>query len=102
MSEMTEAATPATEQTADAAEIEVAFGQAENCLHCVSRSGLPTTFVVTREAEQQKRDANIIAPQVLKRTLLLAPSFAPTLTARQNAPPGAIGCRHLLLNIFII
>jgi hypothetical protein len=103
MSEMAEAAPTATGQAhATVAAVELALKEAALCLHCTSRNGLPTTLVVTREPEQKKREASIAAPQVLKPTLSYAASFAPVLTARQNAPPIADAPRHLLLNVFVI
>jgi hypothetical protein len=101
MSEM-EAMPPVVEQAAGVAA-EVWLGQAADvCSHCVSRSGLPTPFAIVREPEQKRRDAQIAAPQLLKQALPLVVSFAPNLTARQNAPPGAAARRHLLLNVFVI
>lgn len=101
MGEMeTTAAAAATQQSADAV---VALNQLdEACLHCVSRRDVPTTFVIARQPEQKKRDASFAAPPQL--LLLAAPvhSFAPTLNATQNAPPGVAARRHLLIGVFII
>lgn len=97
----TESAPPVTEEAEDSRE--TALNQAEKiCLHCMSRSGPPQTFIVTRETEQQKRGASVTGPQVLKTASPFVVFFAPAPTARQNAPPGASARRHLLFNVFIV
>jgi hypothetical protein len=98
----TETATLHAKQATDAAA-EPALGQATpTCFHCMSRGGLPTTFVLMRETEQKKRDAAQPAPQLLKPIIPPVAFFAPTLAARQNAPPGIAARRHLLLGVFVI
>lgn len=102
MSKTEEAASLVVEEARDAATLEVEFGRADVCLHCVSRGGLPTTFFVARETEQKRRDASVSAPPSLKPSLPPVVSFTPLLTARQNAPPIAAARRHVLLNVFVI
>lgn len=97
-----EAISPVTEQAAT--DSGVAFRQNDTtCLHCVSRNGLPTTVIITRELEQKKRDAGGFAPVAPKLLVPLAAAFfaQPPLT-RQGAPPGVAARRHLLLNVFVI
>ncbi|HEX7999395.1 MAG TPA: hypothetical protein VF528_13495 [Pyrinomonadaceae bacterium] len=82
---------------------EIALRQAtQNCLHCAANSGLPSTFVVTREPEQKKRAANLAASQTLKPVVPPVASFAPAPAARQNAPPCIAARRHLLLGVLVI
>lgn len=98
MNEM-EAMSPAADESTGAA---VALSQSDGaCLHCLSRSGLPPTFAITREPEQKRRDLNISTPLV-KAFVPFVISFAPTLLVRPNAPPGAAARRHLLLSTFVI
>jgi hypothetical protein len=98
-----EAMSPVAEQATP--DSGFAFKQNDTtCLHCVSRNGLPTTVIVTREAEQKKRDAHGFAHAAPK--LIVPPAaaafFAQTPLNRQGAPPGIAARRHLLLNIFVI
>lgn len=72
------------------------------CLHCVSRGGLPTAFVVAREPEQKKREANLAPPPAPEPDASRSVTFTPSLSARQHAPPGTGARRHLVLNIFVI
>ena len=94
-------ATPAVAE--HAVHVAVAPGQSTYaCLHCVSRGSLPTTFVLVREPEQKKREANIAPPPALEPNSLLAAAFRPSPSARQHAPPGTGARRHLLINVFVI
>jgi hypothetical protein len=74
----------------------------EACLHCVSRGGLPTTFIVAREPEQKRRDANVALPPAVNQIVSPVATFVPFPSARQHAPPGSEARRHLLLNVFVI
>lgn len=81
----------------------VAPGQpTEACLHCVSRGGLPATFIVAREPEQKKRDANVALPPTVNPIISFAATFAPSPSARPHAPPESGARRHLLFNVFVI
>lgn len=98
MDEM-EAMPPVMESAADA----LALGPPDGtCLHCVSRSGLPTPLVATRELEQKRRSVIISAPPAPKLSILPVASFTPTQTLNRGAPPGATPRRHLLFSIFVI
>lgn len=81
----------------------VAFSQpAEACLHCASRSSLPTTFVIASQPGQKQRNTGLIAPPASNPLASHAVSFAPILPATRGAPPGHIARRHLLFSVFII
>ncbi len=99
-----ETAEPATLTTKQAITVdETALGQATQiCFHCLSRGGLPATFVLPREPEQKKRTASTPAPQLLKPIIPPVVFCAPILAARQNAPPATAVRKHLLMSVFVI
>ena len=84
-------------------EFAVAFSQpAEACLHCASRSSLPTTFVIASQPGQRQRSAGLIAPPASNPLASHTVSFAPILPATRGAPPGHLARRHLLFSVFVI
>ena len=70
---------------------------------CASRPEAPPAPVVaSRGAERSKHDLGALLKPVPKVIAPPAPSFAPTVTSRQHAPPGAQTPRHVLVNVFLI
>lgn len=81
----------------------VAHGQPTGaCVHCVSRGGLPATFILAREPEQKRRDANVALPPAMNPIVSFNATFAQPPSARQHAPPERGARRHLLINVFVI
>lgn len=70
---------------------------------CASRPALPpSSIMVSKGAEQPKKELGIV-PQKTPKTI--APptlSFAPPVTSRQHAPPGGSTSRHVLVSVFLI
>lgn len=77
-------------------------GGAEDCLHCVRRSGLPPNFILTRAPKSERRDADNLAPPAPESIARPVIHFAPLLSARQHAPPEPPARRHLLLGVFVV
>jgi hypothetical protein len=70
---------------------------------CASRPEIPPAPVVaSRGAEQSKQDSGVLLKPVPKAIAPPAPSFAPQVTSRQHAPPGASTPRHVLVSVFLI
>ena len=70
---------------------------------CASRPEAPPAPVVaSRAAQQSKEDFGAILKPALKAIAALAPSFAPPVTSRQHAPPGATTPRHVLISVYLI
>ncbi|HWT02548.1 MAG TPA: hypothetical protein VN256_20010 [Pyrinomonadaceae bacterium] len=70
---------------------------------CASRTEFPPAPVVaSRGAEQSKRDLGAVLKPVVKTIAPPPPSFAPAVTSRQHAPPGAPTPRHVLVSVFLI
>lgn len=70
---------------------------------CASRPEAPgVPAVVSRGAEQSKQDAVALPKPTPKTIAPPARSFAPPVTSRQHAPPGAQPPRHVLVNVFLI
>jgi hypothetical protein len=62
----------------------------------------PAPVAASRGAEQSKQDLGALLKPVPKTITPPAPSFAPTVTSRQHAPPGAQTPRHVLVSVFLI
>ena len=78
-----------------------------SCPHCFYRSENPTsTVIAVKGVERSRRDQGVILQQAIKAFAPLASSFAPTISKRQHAPPGATTAtttaRHILISIFLI
>lgn len=70
---------------------------------CASRPEVPPIpAVASRGAEQSKQDLGAILKPALKAITPLTTSFAPPVTSRQHAPPGAATARHVLISVFLI
>jgi hypothetical protein len=70
---------------------------------CASRpEAPPAPAVASRGAERSKQDLGAVLKPVPKALAPPAPSFAPTVTSRQHAPPGAQTPRHVLVSVFLI
>ena len=70
---------------------------------CARRPALPPSSVmVSRGAEQPKKELGVILQTALKAIELPAPSFTPPVLSRQHAPPGASTPRHVLFSVFLI
>jgi hypothetical protein len=70
---------------------------------CASRPEAPPAPVVaSRGAERSKHDPGAVLKPVPNAIAPPAPSFAPTVTSRQHAPPGAQTPRHVLVSVFLI
>lgn len=88
-----------------AGETEARAGALERPLAscCASRPEAPPAPVVaSRGAERSKQDPGALLKPVPKTIAPPAPSFAPTVTSRQHAPPGARTPRHVLVSVFLI
>ena len=62
----------------------------------------PAPVVVSRGAEQSKKELGAIFKSVVKAFVPPAPSFAPEVTSRPHAPPGVAAPRHVLIQVFLI
>ena len=62
----------------------------------------PAPVVASRGAEQSKQDLGALLKPLPKALEPTAPSFAPPITSRQHAPPGASAQRHVLINVYLI
>lgn len=70
---------------------------------CASRPEVPPAPVAaSRGAEQSKKNLGDIPRPAVKAVAPPAPSFAPSVTSRQHAPPGAASPRHVLIQVFLI
>ena len=74
----------------------------EACAHCINHSQLSTSPATLREANQAKRGVEAPAPLAVTTLASLETSFAPTLSSREHAPPGASPARHVLNSVFRI
>ena len=95
MSDM-QTAPPATESKAHALEQPML-----SC--CTSRPEIPPSPVIaSRGAESSKQDTGALLKPALKAIAAPTLSFAPPVTLRQHAPPGASTPRHVLISVFLI
>jgi hypothetical protein len=79
------------------------FGQpVEDCAHCIGHSQSQTVPLARIASDQSRRGNERLAPQVEVVLAPLASAFAPTVTSRQHAPPGAVTSRHVLISVFRI
>lgn len=70
---------------------------------CASRpEAPPAPAVASRGAEQSKQNLGALLKPAVKVIVPPAPSFAPAVTSRQHAPPGAAAPRHVLIQVFLI
>lgn len=70
---------------------------------CTSRPEVPPSPVMaSRGAEQPKQDLGATFQQARKALAPQTASFAPPVSSRQHAPPGASTPRHVLINVFLI
>jgi hypothetical protein len=70
---------------------------------CASKPEAPPAPVVaSRGAERSKHDLGAVLKPVPNAIAPPAPSFAPAVTSRQHAPPGAQTPRHILVSVFLI
>jgi hypothetical protein len=70
---------------------------------CASRPEIPPApIVASRGAEQSKQDLGAILKPALKAITQPTSSFAPPVSSRQHAPPGASTPRHVLISVFLI
>ena len=70
---------------------------------CASRPEFPPApAVASRGAEQSKQNLGAVLKPAVKAIAPPAPSFAPTVTYRQHAPPGGQTPRHVLVSVFLI
>jgi hypothetical protein len=70
---------------------------------CASRPEVPPApIAASRGAEQSRQDLGAILKPALKAIAPLTNSFAPPVTSRQHAPPGAATPRHVLIGVFLI
>lgn len=87
------------------AAVEGGVGSLERPLAscCASGPEVPTAPVVAaRGTEQSKRDPGALLKPTVEAVEPPAPSFAPAVTYRQHAPPGARTPRHVLVGVFLI
>ena len=92
------------QMTPTIAESEVnAMQQPQMFSCCTSRPELPSSPVIaSRGAEQSKQDLGAILQQAIKALAPQTISFAPPISSRQHAPPGASTPRHVLISVFLI
>jgi hypothetical protein len=70
---------------------------------CAARPEIPPSPVIaSRGAEQSKQNLGAILKPALKAIAPPTTSFAPPVTSRQHAPPGASTPRHVLISVFLI
>jgi hypothetical protein len=70
---------------------------------CTSRPDVPPAPVIaSRGAEQSKQDTGAILQQARQINAPQTISFAPPISSRQHAPPGASTPRHVLIGVFLI
>jgi hypothetical protein len=70
---------------------------------CMNRPDAPSTpVVVSRGAEQSKKEPGATLQPTLKAIAPPAASFAPPVSSRQHAPPSPKTQRHVLINVFLI
>jgi hypothetical protein len=69
-------------------------------------TGLPTlppsSFMVSKGAEQPKKELGAVLQKALKVIELPTPLFTPLVLSRQHAPPGVSTQRHVLISVFLI
>jgi hypothetical protein len=58
--------------------------------------------MVSKGAEQPKKELGAVLRKALKVIELPVPSFTPPVLSRQHAPPGVSTERHLLISVFLI
>jgi hypothetical protein len=92
-----EDAAPATNESA------ISFGQPiADCAHCLGHSQPQTVPVASITSDQSGRVKEPLSPPVAVAPVPLASAFAPPVTTRQHAPPGALTARHVLISVFRI
>ena len=70
---------------------------------CANRSALPpSSVIVSRGAEQPRKELGAVLQTALKVIAPPTPSFAPPVASRQHAPPVDSTPLHLLLSVFLI
>jgi hypothetical protein len=70
---------------------------------CASRPALPpSSIVVSKGAEQPKKELGIVPQETPKAIGPPTPSFAPPVTSRQHAPPTDLTPRHVLISVYLI
>jgi hypothetical protein len=71
---------------------------------CTGRTAVPhPSLIVSKGAQQPKKELGAVLPKTLKAIELPAPVNAPPVTSRQHAPPpAATASRHLLISVFLI
>jgi hypothetical protein len=70
---------------------------------CASQPALPpSSIIVSKGAEQPKKELGVVLQKTLKVIAPPTPSFAPPITSRQHAPPGISTQRHVLISVFLI
>lgn len=70
---------------------------------CASRPALPpSSFIVSKGAEQPRKESVVVPQQRPKAITPQTTSFAPPTTSRQHAPPGIRTQRHVLISVFLI
>jgi len=74
----------------------------EACAHCIGHSQSQTVPVASISTDQSRRGNETLAPPVEVPAAPLASAFAPLVTSRQHAPPGAVTSRHVLISVFRI
>jgi hypothetical protein len=81
-----------------------ALGQSpDSCAHCIGGSKLPVSpFVYASGVNEARRDAGALRVEASQLLSQPAESFAPSVQARQGAPPGPQSRRHILINVFLI
>jgi hypothetical protein len=90
-----------TPTIAESSEVNAMEQPLASC--CTSRPEVPPSPVIaSRGAEQSKPDPGAILQQARQIPAPQTTSFAPPISSRQHAPPGASTPRHVLINVFLI
>lgn len=70
---------------------------------CASRPALPPpSIIVSKGAEQPKKELGIVPQKTSKAITPQTLSFALPVSSRQHAPPGVSIPRHVLVSVFLI
>jgi hypothetical protein len=91
---------PATIAEGESNVVEQPMGSCPHCFKQPEQQNSPV--VVSKGAEQSKRNLSVILQQAVQVITPQSTSFAPPISSRQHAPPQPTTARHVLISVFLI
>jgi hypothetical protein len=72
------------------------------CTHCMGAPPAPASSSFGAAPNQARRDAEMVAPRVVRAQVLPGVATFPALRPTQGSPPAPVQRRHLLIHVFLI